>query len=305
MVLFASAGIAGDRPGVTDALQAIQTNWPDAQFSIDVGGMTHGDAILGEPLQIEYEAAKGGYLAYIHVSSHGDIALTRNPATAPRATGTDSYVPKAPLGTEQIIVLFSNKPLDNLFHNGSNSIELGSDRAQAMELVRQLQRSQSGGVQLATRKSHFNVATQDGGTEYTTRSIVYRVQGTAGNRKSGGASGPVPSHVEFEFNSDRLTERGKRDLDEFGEALVTHLSDRSVVLEGHTDSVGTDEYNLSLSQRRAEAARQYLIQSFGLNPSRISALGKGKLDPVAPNDSEAERSRNRRVDFDFSSPGER
>jgi outer membrane protein OmpA-like peptidoglycan-associated protein len=302
VLCLASPAIAGDRPGVTDALKAIHPNWPDAQFSIEVGGTTHGDAILGAPVQIEYEAAKSGYLAYLHVSSHGDMALVREPTTAPKASGTESYLAKPPLGTDQLIVLFSSKPLDSFFSGGSSSVDLGSDRAQAAEFVRKLQAAESSGVQLAARRYTFNVATQDGGTEYTTRGIVFRVEGAPGARKSGGSSGPVPSHVEFEFDSDKLTERGKRDLDEFGEALVGHLSDRTVVLEGHTDAVGTDDYNLSLSQRRAEAARQYLIQSFGLSPSRVTAVGKGKLDPVASNESETERSRNRRVDFVFSSP---
>jgi outer membrane protein OmpA-like peptidoglycan-associated protein len=105
--------------------------------------------------------------------------------------------------------------------------------------------------------------------------------------------------VQFDFDSDRITNEGKRDLDEFGEAILK-MNNTSVLLEGHTDAMGTDEYNMSLSQRRAEAARRYLLESFGFPDARIVAVGKGKTTPLAPNDNEANMKKNRRVDFVFS-----
>ncbi|NOY06176.1 MAG: OmpA family protein [Chlorobi bacterium] len=69
-----------------------------------------------------------------------------------------------------------------------------------------------------------------------------------------------------------------------------------VEIRGHTDSVGSDEYNLLLSQRRAEAVRQWLI-SYGVDSSRISASGYGETDPVADNATELGRARNRRIEF--------
>jgi outer membrane protein OmpA-like peptidoglycan-associated protein len=215
--------------------------------------------------------------------------------------GTESYVVKPPLGTEQMIVLFSNRPLDSLFSGGAGAIDFGADRAHAEYLVRKFDQLKSSGVLVATRKCHYIVGTPAGGTEYTTRGIIFQVEGARHTAKPGSASATIPSRVEFEFDSDQLTDRGKRDLDEFGEALATNLADRAVVLEGHTDDVGTDDYNLALSQRRAEAARRYLIDSFGLDQSKIIAQGKGKSNPIAGNDNETERSRNRRVDFIFSS----
>jgi outer membrane protein OmpA-like peptidoglycan-associated protein len=290
----------GDRQGVTEVLQNVGANWSDAQFSVDLTGLSSGEAVIDRPLQIEYEAAKEGYVSYLRVSSHGDVTLIRGTARA-AMTGSDPYVVKPPLGSEQLIVLFSNKPLDPLFSGATPSIEVGADRAHAESLVRQLDQLKSSGLLLATRKYHYTVSAPAGGTEYTTRGIVFQVEGTRHVTKAGSAYAKIPSRIEFEFDSDRLTDRDKRDLDEFGEALATKLNDTAVVLEGHTDSVGTDEYNLALSQRRAEVARRYLIDSFGLSQSRIAAEGKGKSNPVASNDSEAERRRNRRVDFIFSS----
>jgi outer membrane protein OmpA-like peptidoglycan-associated protein len=71
--------------------------------------------------------------------------------------------------------------------------------------------------------------------------------------------------------------------------------DRSVEIEGHTDNVGSDDYNQSLSQRRADSVRSFLMQQ-GIGPERIVASGKGEHQPVADNESEGGRQQNRRVE---------
>jgi outer membrane protein OmpA-like peptidoglycan-associated protein len=67
-------------------------------------------------------------------------------------------------------------------------------------------------------------------------------------------------------------------------------------VEGHTDSVGTDEYNMQLSENRADAVRDFLVQQ-GINTSSIAARGLGKSQPVATNDTAAGRQQNRRVEL--------
>ena len=80
--------------------------------------------------------------------------------------------------------------------------------------------------------------------------------------------------------------------------LVTFLNEnpaRKVDIEGHTDNVGGDAYNLDLSQRRADSVRSYLMQQ-GIDARRIAASGKGEHQPVADNESEGGRQQNRRVE---------
>jgi outer membrane protein OmpA-like peptidoglycan-associated protein len=80
--------------------------------------------------------------------------------------------------------------------------------------------------------------------------------------------------------------------------LATFLgkyADRTVAIEGHTDSVGSEEYNQGLSERRAQAVSTYL-RSQGVAAARISAQGKGEADPIAGNDSQDGRQQNRRVE---------
>jgi outer membrane protein OmpA-like peptidoglycan-associated protein len=80
--------------------------------------------------------------------------------------------------------------------------------------------------------------------------------------------------------------------------LVGFLSqhpDRTVQIEGYTDSVGTDEYNQSLSQRRADAVKGYLVHQ-GIDTQRLTATGNGKSSPVGDNNSATGRQQNRRVE---------
>jgi OOP family OmpA-OmpF porin len=68
-------------------------------------------------------------------------------------------------------------------------------------------------------------------------------------------------------------------------------------VEGHTDSTGTPEHNLALSERRAEAVRGFLLQQPALEGRQIVARGYGATRPAAPNDTDANRQRNRRVEI--------
>jgi outer membrane protein OmpA-like peptidoglycan-associated protein len=102
---------------------------------------------------------------------------------------------------------------------------------------------------------------------------------------------------------DVLFETGKADLRAGAlrnlYPLVTFLQkypERQVMIEGHTDSVGSESSNLDLSQRRADAVRAFLLHN-GANASQITARGYGKTSPVASNDTAAGRQQNRRVEI--------
>ena len=78
--------------------------------------------------------------------------------------------------------------------------------------------------------------------------------------------------------------------------IVLAYSGLKLQVEGHTDSIGSDEYNRRLSEQRAEAVRSYLVQQ-GINPGAITASGFGKSEPVATNDTPEGRQQNRRVEL--------
>ncbi len=84
-------------------------------------------------------------------------------------------------------------------------------------------------------------------------------------------------------------------------AFLTKYPERVVAIEGYTDSVGSDDYNQALSQRRADSVKSYLVRA-GIEAGRLSATGMGKNDPVAGNDSAIGRQQNRRVAVIINNP---
>lgn len=103
------------------------------------------------------------------------------------------------------------------------------------------------------------------------------------------------SIVNFGFDSSDLTAATKENLDRLRTVLVNN-PDTNINIYGHTDSKGSDDYNMKLSERRANAVKSYLI-SRGIASSRIFAKGEGEGMPKASNDTDAGRAENRRVEF--------
>ena len=108
--------------------------------------------------------------------------------------------------------------------------------------------------------------------------------------------------VLFDTDSANLKAGASQTVDRLAGFLKKH-PDRELLVEGHTDSRGPEEYNQQLSQRRAEALRIALIDA-GVEASRIEARGLGEKYPVASNDTAAGRQENRRVDIVVQSPAE-
>jgi OOP family OmpA-OmpF porin len=105
--------------------------------------------------------------------------------------------------------------------------------------------------------------------------------------------------VNFAFDSAKLTSESEAILDQAVKALKD-ASTVTVRVEGHTDSVGSEQYNLRLSQRRAEAVVEYLV-SQGVEPGRVEPAGYGESQPTASNATEEGRHKNRRVEFEVIS----
>jgi len=105
--------------------------------------------------------------------------------------------------------------------------------------------------------------------------------------------------VDFEFNSAQLTSPARQTLDEVAASLVKQ-PELKIEIQGYTDSTGAAEYNLRLSQKRAESVRSYLIDK-GCDPVALTAKGFGKTNPIATNSTTEGRAQNRRVAFQVTS----
>ena len=108
----------------------------------------------------------------------------------------------------------------------------------------------------------------------------------------------VPSDVSFDTGRADIKPPMRPVLDEIGRNLDAGVR---VTVVGHTDSTGNDAINQPLSQQRADAVRDYL-SARGLSASRMNAQGRGSREPVAGNDSDDGRARNRRVEIFLSEP---
>jgi OOP family OmpA-OmpF porin len=106
-----------------------------------------------------------------------------------------------------------------------------------------------------------------------------------------------PSAVLFERRSADLTKEGEKSLLRDLEASLDLLQRATyIMVVGHTDDVGDDDYNLNLSEMRAEVVRMFLVE-LGVNPRRIDSVGAGESDPIADNNTPEGRTENRRVEI--------
>jgi len=103
--------------------------------------------------------------------------------------------------------------------------------------------------------------------------------------------------VNFDFDRAEIRPDAAVILDEAA-SILNDNPGRSVRVEGHTDSVGTDEYNQDLSERRANSVRDYLVGK-GVDASRLTTAGSGESNPIASNDTSDGRALNRRVELNL------
>jgi OOP family OmpA-OmpF porin len=115
--------------------------------------------------------------------------------------------------------------------------------------------------------------------------------------QAGIAAGALVLHgVNFRLNSAEILDDSKPVLDEVAAAIADRPG-VTVEVQGYTDSSGSEAYNLQLSQRRAEAVRDYLLSVQPGLEGRLNAKGYGESDPVADNGTAEGRAQNRRVQF--------
>lgn len=120
-----------------------------------------------------------------------------------------------------------------------------------------------------------------------------------GNVHGGTAPIMLPTDLLFEYNSDQVSEYARVSLMKLG-LLIQRNPNSQFIIEGHTDTLGTEAYNYDLSQRRANAVVLWLINSLHLSTDRIRAIGMGESRPlpsVNPNGTKDEQALNRRVEI--------
>ena len=127
------------------------------------------------------------------------------------------------------------------------------------------------------------------------KEIKQNIPGAIVERVGEGLQVTFASGLLFDYDSDVVRATAKQNLATLAASLEKYPN-TDLVIVGHTDSQGTDSYNMTLSEKRAAAAANYLA-SQGVARARLRSTGRGESEPVASNDTEADRQKNRRVEI--------
>lgn len=126
------------------------------------------------------------------------------------------------------------------------------------------------------------------------KELAQNIPGAKVERVGEGIQVTFESGLLYDFDSDNMKPAARTNLRELAASLKEYDGSELLIV-GHTDATGSDSYNQSLSERRATAARSYLIAQ-GVESSRVKTRGLGESEPVATNDTDAGRQANRRVE---------
>ena len=193
------------------------------------------------------------------------IAMLAGPLVA--ATAVPALAQSNP-STNQIIQ--SLKPSGNLLQGGTRGIRLAAPSAQSAPAASPPATHSAAALGSAPRTSQ--------------------------PARAEAAAPSVSLNVDFPTNSATLTTEAKSTLDQLGRALTSKdLASYRFRIEGHTDTVGSPNYNQALSQRRADAVAAYLEQAFSIPQSRLEAVGMGEQGLLVVTPPQTAELRNRRV----------
>ena len=114
----------------------------------------------------------------------------------------------------------------------------------------------------------------------------------------------ITEKVMFEYNKATIKVDSHELLNDVAEVMKEHANIKKVRIEGHTDADGTEKYNKKLSQDRADAVMNFLVEA-GIDADRMEAVGFGEEKPIADNETDEGKERNRRVEFNIIERGKK
>ncbi len=127
------------------------------------------------------------------------------------------------------------------------------------------------------------------------KELSYELPGAVVTRVGEGIAVTFPEGLLFAFDSDDVSLAARENLKKFAASLSKYPRTNTMIV-GHTDSKGTDAYNLGLSERRARAAANF-IAAQGIESTRLGTVGRGSNEPIASNETDAGRQQNRRIEI--------
>jgi outer membrane protein OmpA-like peptidoglycan-associated protein len=282
------------------SLASVISNWPESHLQASLEPEGRLQVEQGGTFQVKISADQEANVLLVLVNSESMARLIapHREGTQDRVTpGTEMRFPEVmsgetlyanmPLGSATLYVLASSEALVPLkIDNDASWTPLSTVEAQINGAVKA-----KSGIRVALVQVPLRVVSAKLQEFVSTEDFV-QFFGIATRGLSNAERGFA---VEFAHDSADLTDWGKRQLDAVGKGMTdARLSNDRFLIEGHTDDTGTDDYNLSLSKRRAISVGRYL-HGVGVEPDRLRESGVGKAGPAMPGISDAARQANRRV----------
>lgn len=262
---------------------------------------------VGSPIELRLSTSKPAYLSFVYVDAHGVISAGA-PVIGPAGNlmtantqyllpGEDTKMPllqaRLPEGQGDLFVIASAKP--RTAPSGKPGPEVMIASTESPEFARALvQELRDAGTEWQVQRLPLRVRARSGAGEYSVQEIVQYFTETTRSIEQP----RLDVYVNFRFNSAEITPDSLPRMQTWGKVLSDPLMrNQRFIIGGHTDDVGSEEYNMELSLRRAQAVRDMLVSQYGISPSRLEVRGYGKTRPLISGTSEADRQANRRVDF--------
>ena len=309
LLLMAEAGYSTPRSDLFERLDSLGSNWSPARVEVALGGGASADGVtVGDHIVYDIRANTPGYATLLHVDSHGKLTAMFSNAAKRIEPEESALLPTGvqlrqtpPLGRDTVYVLLTDQPIDSTFMGADKPTPFYQPEQgiASVDLLRKKIGSLGKGIKLTSARLQYYVNGEPGTTQYTTRGLTLELTTSPRDESNTTVEKIYPDNIQFEFDSDRLTDRGRQQLDIWGELLSDKKIQHQVTLVGHTDDQGGESYNYDLSMRRAMAAKRYIVNSFGIGDARLEIVAKGKSQPLVPNSDEQARTQNRRVEFVF------
>ncbi len=298
---YAALASAANQPTseLLERMHALTTNPPDVRLQLH----SEGESRIGDAFEVELRSASPRFALLLEVTPQGMIIVEKPDfGRAGNYVPADQtvFVPKegsrtfsAPVGQRGFFSVLSETrdhlPTIDIRESGI----LALDPAEALRFADEIEASLLN-AQVTLVGKVISIDGRDSVADYTKDDIVrYFTQ------KTRSASSPsIPLNILFATNSDVIEGNALDSLALWGDVLSDPLlTSAKFRIEGHTDDVGTHEYNMELSKRRAKRVVEALTSVYGIAPERLRPVGFGLSRPQVTNASDDSRQQNRRVEF--------
>jgi outer membrane protein OmpA-like peptidoglycan-associated protein len=258
---------------------------------------------VGTSIAFHFESKEDVHLTAMYLEAYGRLILLYPAPDGTLLRGSEPLNLEVgdattPFGLESLFVVASREPISRELLGIASADEFAElEHDNAVTAAKKLQEivAQGGGTgNLGARVDLHIVPARPTGQGYTRSGIIqYFTQAVRSIHRP-----KLALDIKFEFDSAGLREDARADLDVVGSALADErLSERRFMLIGHTDHQGDDDYNMTLSKSRAEAARNYLVEQYEIDPDRLEPTGMGESEPIAEGRDAQAMMRNRRVEL--------